>query len=471
MMRKNILLSAFILFVFQLASALDLVPMNYYHIKTKGSKQIHYDNLALANADYESFKTLLPSDDFAKDKSNLYFKGHILTGLDSKRFKAYSNYLGSDGVHLVLLNSTKNPPFEKMSKKAFQKISRHYFKDDSNIYFLRVKDVSNGPMTRTVLQRVKGAKTKYFKVLFEEDRPIDDPGTIISRDNNNIYLGGKAVLKIDPKSRIRIIKRNPAFGVYLVIGKQLHYFNKMTHVQVKKTVIKHLKYINDAFLSDGISLFKAGQRVPLKYKGSQTIKANSLKVLEEVWGIHKDSVFYLGHAKIEEFAGVNTISFKILRNYCKHGIGCIHLARDTKNYFYGPKKYSIKPLDPNMKYVLEKLPDLRRAVFYPGTAIQVKEADPETYKVIEEGYAKDNKNFFYYGKKIVSKVNAKTFRVIGYGFAKDAQKVYVNGQWIKQADAKTFKRIPPKFGLHSHSSEKIWRDKNHRFDQNGKVIH
>ncbi len=467
---KNFLLFFLIQYTSLFASGLDLAPMNYYHVKTKGSKQIHFDNQALTNADYESFKTLLPSDNFARDKNNLYFKGHKITGLDRKNFKAYSNYLGSDGSNLILLNSTKNPPFEKISKKAFQKLSSHFFKDDSNIYFLRIKNTNNGPMTKTVLQKVKGAKSREFRILFEEDRPIDDPGTIIGRDNNNIYLGGKAVLKIDPKSEVRIIKRNPAFGVYLVIGKQLHYFNKVNHIQVKKAVPKHLKFINDAFLSDGISLFKAGQRVPLKYKASQTIKANSLNIIEEVWGIHKDSVFYLGNSKIEEFTGVNTISFKILRNYCKHGIGCIHLAKDTKSYFYGPKKYAIKPLDPTMKYVLEKLPDLRRAVFYPGTGIQVKEADPETFKVFKEGYAKDHKNFFYYGQKIVPKVNAKTFRVIGYGFAKDAQRVYVNGQWIKQADAKTFKRVPPKFGLLSHSSEKIWSDKNYRFDQNGKIV-
>ncbi len=232
---------------------------------------------------------------------------------------------------------------------------------------------------------------------------------------------------------------------------------------------KKLHFINDFFISDGNHLYKASKRVDLKYNGSQKFPSSELKVLERVWGIYKDSLYYLRSNNITEFTDVDVINFKILRNYCKRGIGCIDLAQDSNRYFYTQRASSIKNLDPNIKYVLDKYPNHRNAVFFPGTQTHIKGAYQESFSVLKDWYSKDSKKVYYYDKPM-SVLPDKHFQVLSGGFAKDSKFVYYKGIILQKADPKSFKRIPGKFSDKSFSTKKIWKDALNTYDIDGKII-
>lgn len=85
-----------------------------------------------------------------------------------------------------------------------------------------------------------------------------------------------------------------------------------------------------------------------------------------------------------------------------------------------------------------------RSVYYVTTfdvyfnGEKMRGASANTFKVLEEGYAKDAFEAYYYGQKIRG-ANSPTFQVLRGGYAKDAFEVYFEGKKIRGADAHSFR--------------------------------
>lgn len=452
-------------YIFLLLSPLLLgtsyAPMDFFY-KVKNSKKIAFNGKLLKNVDYDSFQVFFPNDYFASDNKNIFFKRNTIPELNKKTFKAYSNYLGSDGTSTILWDHSAPHDYKKIHTNNFTQISNHYFYDKNSVYFLNVD-------SKAALLPLKSADSKSFKIIHEEKRDLNDPGLIVARDKNSVYLRDLVIFNSKTNFKVELLLKNPAFGAYLRINNSIFYVNRSSYKKVSMIAPKKLHFINDFFISDGQHLYKASNRVELKYKGSQKFPSSKLKVFERVWGTYKDSLYYLRNNNIKEFTNVDVKNFKILRNYCKRGIGCIDLAKDSNRYFYTQRAYSIKNPDPNIQYVLDKYPNHRSAVFFPGTQTHIKGADQKSFTVLKDWYSKDAKKFYYYDKPMPV-IPDKNFEVLSEGFAKDAKAVYYKGIVLKKADPRSFKRVPGKFSDKSFSTKKIWKDAVNTYDHNGKLI-
>ena len=132
-------------------------------------------------------------------------------------------------------------------------------------------------------------------------------------------------------------------------------------------------------------------------------------------------------------------------------------AKDDKNvYFLGNKSFE----DVDSK-TFEVLPDYyskdKNNVYSPiNEWIQkINGANPKTIKVLSQYYSKDDKNVFYDSGKILN-VDVNSFVVLDRknGYAKDKNSVYYFGKKIEGANSKTFKIISN--GMYSKDDKNVY---------------
>jgi hypothetical protein len=70
----------------------------------------------------------------------------------------------------------------------------------------------------------------------------------------------------------------------------------------------------------------------------------------------------------------------------------------------------------------------------------IEGADPNTFEIVNWEWAKDNKSYFFKGKR-VPYIDYATFKYLDYNYAIDKNNVYYDDEIIEGADAKTFKYI------------------------------
>jgi len=73
--------------------------------------------------------------------------------------------------------------------------------------------------------------------------------------------------------------------------------------------------------------------------------------------------------------------------------------------------------------------------------IKVKNVDLNTFKILNDRYAKDDKSVYFSGNKSYEDVDSKTFEVLPNYYSKDKNNVYYENKKLKGIDVKTFKKI------------------------------
>lgn len=76
-------------------------------------------------------------------------------------------------------------------------------------------------------------------------------------------------------------------------------------------------------------------------------------------------------------------------------------------------------------------------IFYQDSILT--EADKNSFEELPYNWVRDNKNYFYLGKKIT--VDYSSFEILEYYYAKDKNHVYYRSEIISEADPKTFRHI------------------------------
>ncbi len=71
---------------------------------------------------------------------------------------------------------------------------------------------------------------------------------------------------------------------------------------------------------------------------------------------------------------------------------------------------------------------------------KVNNADPKTFKLLNEAYSKDNNNAFYYRTEIPN-TDIRTFTVLNEIYAKDKNAVYYKNSILQGADPSTFSLV------------------------------
>ena len=119
-------------------------------------------------------------------------------------------------------------------------------------------------------------------------------------------------------------------------------------------------------------------------------------------------------------------------------------AKDEKNVYFSGNK-SFEDVDAGTFEVLpEDYSKDKNNVYSPenGWIQRVNGANPKTIKVLNQFYLKDDKNVFFNDKKILG-ADANSFIALDKenGYAKDKNSVYYFGQKVEGADPKTFEVI------------------------------
>lgn len=152
------------------------------------------------------------------------------------------------------------------------------------------------------------------------------------------------------------------------------------------------RLIGSDFARDKAHVFYGGQLVPVK-------DAASFEVLE--YGFTKDRI--RAYHKLVEISGSDGATFVALN---------LHYAKDKSRVYFA------------------RLTE---------TGV-IKNADVESFKVLDDGYATDRLQA-YHGGAVISRDNAASLEYLSMGYAKTARQVFYQGKLVPDADAPSFARV------------------------------
>lgn len=105
-----------------------------------------------------------------------------------------------------------------------------------------------------------------------------------------------------------------------------------------------------------------------------------------------------------------------------------------------------------------------KKVFY--ASYEIKDADPETFQVLNGLFAKDKEHVFYDAQTIEG-INPKTFELLGIKYGRDDTSVVYGENKIDSADLKTFKVLLEKYCIPDFIA--LAKDKNGYYGQSWKL--
>ena len=161
-----------------------------------------------------------------------------------------------------------------------------------------------------------------------------------------------------------------------------------------------------------------------------------------------------------EIPDINLNEFKIVsKNY----------ASFKNAIFY--KFSTIKKADPlSFRVIIDKhyesLSKDATTVFFQEKTIPF--ANPKTFKILEQGYAKDDNYVFKKDGKIIPNADPKTFQILTYTYQKDKNKVFKLGE-PTSIDVESFKILTYNYYKNKVKNSLYAIDKNHVYFQ-GEII-
>lgn len=144
------------------------------YIFAKNDTNVFYKGDVIQGADPNTFKLYFHR--FGVDKNSGYFRNEAIKGSDASTFKVLNNYYAIDKLSAYIFPN----PFMPSDLASFEVIQGSYAKDKQTIYSMGVPFIPSDIAT--------------FRVI----------GNAYAEDKNNIYYGDKIITEVD-KSTFRII--------------------------------------------------------------------------------------------------------------------------------------------------------------------------------------------------------------------------------------------------------------------------
>lgn len=179
----------------------------------------------------------------------------------------------------------------------------------------------------------------------------------------------------------------------------------------------------------------------LKNLPNQTIKDKTMNIV--YWEIKDDKVYHQG--RLHKNADVD--SFEVFINptvqYDKYGtILSPFFSRDKTHIYWAWRKTK---LDRETFEILGYgyIKDKNAIYFkYESSIKPVKNHDFKSFVVLDNGYAYDDYQAYYYARVLKKCQNPKSLKPLGFCFAKDNQFVYWQGKEFKNIDINTVQIMP-----------------------------
>ena len=368
------------------------IETNYFG--DKNSVYYIYENIdKIKEADRNSFKIL----DYyiAKDKKNVYYKGKKMENVDSESFKEFGSFIAKDKNRVFYIEG--NEDIKDIDAASFEMMGdTYYFSDKKNVF--AIKYGGEFPDGQGFV-KLKNIDRNSFSTLSKE----------IGKDKNGVYYIDKKINGISPNN-VRVIEEL-GHDDYILQGGNNYYlmYKSQKDSDDEETEKIETKKIND--LNIDFDTFK--------YFG--------------IFDYYKDKNSFYYHSDNDLKKIKRRIDVKSAENM--NNLNNIVKDKNNLYYFYNGKirkidlKIDINSLEVlnNVGYYYSDYIRDRNNVYFVdnenGKVKIVKNADKNTFKVVEKNYGMDSKNVYYNGKKL-DFVGLDGLKIFDENYLKDKDSVY-----------------------------------------------
>ena len=368
------------------------IETNYFG--DKNSVYYIYENIdKIKEADRNSFKIL----DYyiAKDKKNVYYKGKKMENVDSESFKEFGSFIAKDKNRVFYIEG--NEDIKDIDAASFEMMGdTYYFSDKKNVF--AIKYGGEFPDGQGFV-KLKNIDRNSFSTLSKE----------IGKDNNGVYYLGEKIDGISPNNA-RVIEElgqdnyilQGGNNYYLMYKSQKDSDDEETE-KIKTKKINDLNIDFDTFKYFGIfdyykdknSFYYHSDNDLKKIKSGIDVKsAENMNNLNNIVK-DKNNLYYFYNGEIRKIdLKIDINSLEVLNNV---GYYYSDYIRDRNNVYFVDNENGIIKI--------------------------VKNADNNTFKVVEENYGMDSKNVYYNGKKL-DFVGLDGLKIFDENYLKDKNGVY-----------------------------------------------
>ncbi|MFA3799898.1 DKNYY domain-containing protein [Leptotrichia hongkongensis] len=401
----------------------DVTSIDYF--VDKNNIYYAYENLEkIQGADKNSFEVL--GNYIAKDKNNVYYKGRKMENVDSASIKTFGNFIGKDKNRVFYI--TGNEDIKDADAKSFEIMGdTYYFRDKNNIFVIKY---SNDFPDGQGFIKLPNIDRNSFITLSEE----------FGKDKNGIYYIGEKINGINPNN-VRVIEEmgqdnyilQSENNYYLTFNSNSDLYDrkndkieakKINNLNIDFSTFKYFGILN--YYKDKNSFYYRSDNDLKKIKSEIDVKSAD-KVLElNDFVKDKNNLYYFSNGKINKInlnIDVNSLVFL-----------------DNNN-----SSYSSYIKDRNNVYFVDN---------ENGKVKIVKNADKNTFQIVNGNYGVDRKNVYYDGEKLDS-VGIEGLKIFDDNYLKDNKNVY---EIYTTDDGKTKIRAIKNLNIDVASFEDIFKE-------------
>lgn len=385
----------------------------------KNSVYFHKDDLRkITGADKNSFEIL--EEYIARDKNNVYSKGEKLGNIDIKSFKYFEDGLAKDKNRVFYIEDNKD--VTGVDAKTFERMGEsYYFRDKNNIFALKDYNPYD-------LEMLKNIDRNSFNTLSKE----------IGKDKNGVYYFGEKIDGIS-SNNAKVVE---ALGDndYILQSGNDHY----------------LMTVNEKDSDNN-------ERFEIKKIDSLNIDFDTFKYFE-MSDLYKDKNSFYYHSdsdlkKIKSDIDVKSAEKMIkLRDFIKDKNNIYHFSDGKlEKINLNIDVNSLVFLDNNSSSYSSYIKDKNNVYFVDnknGKVRIVKNADKNTFQIVNGNYGVDRKNVYYDGEKLDS-VGIEGLEIFDDNYLKDSKNVY---EIYTTDDGKTKIRTIKNLNIDVASFENIFKE-------------
>jgi len=370
----------------------DVTSIDYF--VDKNNIYYAYENLEkIQGADKNSFEVL--GNYIAKDKNNVYYKGRKMENVDSASIKTFGNFIGKDKNRVFYI--TGNEDIKDADAESFEIMGdTYYFRDKNNIFVIKY---SNDFPDGEGFIKLPNIDRNSFITLSEE----------IGKDKNGVYYIDEKINGINP-NKVKVIEKIGQDNYILQSGNNYYLtFNSNKDLYDRKNDKIEAKKINN--LNIDFSTFKYFGILSY-YKDKNSFYYHSDNDLKKI----KSGIDVGSADKVLELN--DFVKDKNNLYYFSNGkINKINLNIDVNSLVF---------LDNNSSSYSSYIKDRNNVYFVDnknGKVKIVKNADKNTFQIVNGNYGVDGKNVYYNGEKLDS-VGIEGLKIFDDNYLKDNKNVY-----------------------------------------------
>lgn len=413
-----------------LENSKDLTSIDYF--VDKNNIYYAYEDLEkIQGADKNSFEVL--GNYIAKDKNNVYYNGKKMENVDSKSFKNFGNFIGKDKNRVFYI--TGNEDIKDADAESFEIMGdTYYFRDKNNIFVIKY---SNDFPAGQGFIKLPNIDRNSFITLSEE----------IGKDKNGVYYFGEKIKGINPNN-VRVIEEmgqdnyilQSENNYYLTFNSNSDLYDrkndkieakKINNLNIDFSTFKYFEILN--YYKDKNSFYYRSDNDLKKIKSEIDVKSADKMLELNDFVKDKNNLYYFSNGKIEKI-NLN-IDVKSLEFFDDIDSSYSSYIKDRNNVYFVDNKN--------------------------GKVKIVKNADKNTFQIVNGNYGVDGKNVYYNGEKLDS-VGIEGLKIFDDSYLKDNKNVY---EIYTTDDGKTKIRTIKNLNIDVASFENIlkeafYKDKN-----------